>query len=221
MNQRTLLNNWRLDMSYEVVTPEDDPESHEIYITTILKNEKVQENFKRTIRDGEIFQMYFSMKDLSKDDTIKVQVPAPTADQNNDVEEKDVTVPFYENVVCSMQYFDNDEVKTANHDPDKTGLPYPEDKQKMKLKTRQSCGIIPVYKWNSGTYDEVAMYHDDSQQCAVGAECPNCQGSDWEVDLTKTRFEVNWDGDTNTYFEARCTFKRPFKGKNMQNIELY
>jgi len=87
----------------------------------------------------------------------------------------------------------------------------------MKLKTRQSCGIIPVYKWNSGTYDEVAMYHDDSKACDPDTQtCPqNCQGDDWEIDLTKTRFTVSEDGSD---FEARCTFKRSFAAGAMREI---
>jgi len=56
VNQRTLLNAWSLDMEYEVdATSENDPSKNVIYLTTILKNDKVLENFNRKIQDGEIF----------------------------------------------------------------------------------------------------------------------------------------------------------------------
>lgn len=95
--------------------------------------------------------------------------------------------------------------------------PYPEDKQSMKLKTRQSCGIIPVHKWNSGTYDEVAMYHDESIVCDPDTTtCPqNCQGNDWTIDLEKTSLTISEDGDS---FEARCTFKRSFAEGAMREM---
>ena len=79
----------------------------------------------------------------------------------------------------------------------------------MPLKTRQSCGHIPVHKWNSGTFDETAIYHDDSVQCNFETEtCPrNCEGNDWTIDLENTKFIVSESGDS---FEARCTMKRSF-----------
>ena len=85
-------------------------------------------------------------------------MPAPTADLNSDIKEETVNVPFYENVVCSMQYKKgtvNEDGSLVN-DGTANVTPYPADKQDMNLMTRQSCGIIPVYKWNSGTYEEVA-----------------------------------------------------------------
>ena len=79
----------------------------------------------------------------------------------------------------------------------------------MKLKTRQSCGNIPVHKWNAGTYEDVAVYHNDAVACDPDTEsCPrNCEGDDWSVDLDNTKFTVSEDGES---FVAQCTIKRSF-----------
>ena len=71
-----------------------------------------------------------------------------------------------------------------------------------------------MHKWNSGTYDEVAIYHDDSVACS-GETCQNCQGDDWTINLEKTKFTVSEDGNE---FEARCTFSRPFSSASMREI---
>ena len=208
VNQRTLLNDWRLDMMYEVDAEESREASKNILsVTTILTNKDVTKNGRKVIQDGEIFQTYFSMKDPEQQGEVTVQIPAPTADLDKTIDEMQVPVPFYENFVCSMQYFKE---KTANIEP-----PFPEDQQTiLKSKTRQSCGVIPVHKWNSGTYDEVAIYHDDSVACS-GDKCINCQGDDWTIDLEKTKFIVSEDGNE---FEARCTFSRPFSKGSMREI---
>ena len=87
----------------------------------------------------------------------------------------------------------------------------------MKLITRQSCGFIPVHKWNSGTFDETAIYHDESEDCLLSSgNCPrNCEGSDWVIDLENTKFTVSEDGNK---FEARCTMKRSFNKGSMREI---
>ena len=51
---------------------ERNPEQNFISVTTILKNDKVVDNFKRRIKDGEIFQTYFSLKDPEKEGTIQI-----------------------------------------------------------------------------------------------------------------------------------------------------
>ena len=130
VNQRTLLNDWHLDMMYEVDAEESrEPSENILSITTILINKNVTKNGRKVIQDGEIFQTYFSMKDPEKQKEVTVQIPAPTADLDKTIEEMQVPVPFYENFVCSMQYFKE---TTANIEP-----PFPEDKQTiLKSKTR-------------------------------------------------------------------------------------
>ena len=67
VNQRTLLNDWQLDMMYEVDAEESRESSKNILsITTILSNKNVTKNGRKVIQDGEIFQTYFSMKDPAK-----------------------------------------------------------------------------------------------------------------------------------------------------------
>lgn len=139
------------------------------------------------------------MQDPEKEKLVEVQIPAPTADLDKDIEIKKVSVPFYENFVCSLQYI-----------KDKTDkVPYPESLSEIPARTRQSCGLMPVYKWNSGTWDEVAMYHNENPPCdpSIEGDCKDCEGKDWQIDLEKTGFVVSEDGKK---FEAKCTFKRRF-----------
>ena len=73
VNNRTLLNDWRLSIEYSVDAEDGRaPEQNYISVTTILKNDNVTENFKRRIKDGEIFQTYFSLKDPEKASVIKI-----------------------------------------------------------------------------------------------------------------------------------------------------
>ena len=73
VNNRTLLNDWRLSIEYNVDAEQGRaPEQNFISVTTILKNDKVVDNFKRRIKDGEIFQTYFSLKDPEKEGKIKI-----------------------------------------------------------------------------------------------------------------------------------------------------
>ena len=68
-----MLNDWRLSLEYNVDADENrPPEQNYISVTTILKNDKVVSNFKRRIKDGEIFQTYFSLKDPEKEGKIKI-----------------------------------------------------------------------------------------------------------------------------------------------------
>lgn len=137
------------------------------------------------------------MKDPEKQESIPIKLPAPTADLEKDVTEMTVDVPYYENFVCSMQY----NAKTRNVSP------YPEEAQPdVPLATRQSCGNIPVQKWNSGTFDLTAEYKPGT-----------CEGSDWTIDLEKTRIEESEDG---TSIEAKCTFKRPFAAGGLREIKF-
>ena len=90
-------------MMYEVDAMEDrEPEDNFISITTILSNSQVTEDFKRTIKNGEIFQTYFSMKDPELVGVVNLQVPAPTDDFENEFVDIATPTPFYENIVCSM-----------------------------------------------------------------------------------------------------------------------
>ena len=105
VNNRTLLNDWELLFEYSVDAKSDrSPKDNKITITTILRNVNVLDDFKRRIKDGEVFQTYFSMKDPAKQGTIDIQIPAPTADLENKFTELSVDVPFFENFVCSMEY---------------------------------------------------------------------------------------------------------------------
>ena len=67
---------------------------------------------------------------------------------------------------------------------------------------------MPVYKWMYGGYAETAKYKP------AGPE--TCDGSDWSVDLDKTKIIENDDGSE---VEVRCTFKRPFSAGAMRAIE--
>ena len=72
-----------------------------------------------------------------------------------------------------MQYFKD---KTAN----KESYPKLPEAELVPIRTRQSCGIMPVYKWNSGTWDEVAMYHNENPPCdPLNETCKDCEGQDW------------------------------------------
>ncbi len=79
--------------------------------------------------------------------------------------------------------------------------PYPGD-----YFSRQSCGLLPLYKWNSGVFTDVGDY---------GESAP-CDGSDWQIDLEKTKITESEDGQT---VEARCTFKRSFAAGAMREIK--
>ena len=60
-------------MKYEVDAMEDrKPEDNFISITQIMTNDQVTLDFKRKIQNGEIFQMYFSMKDPEKTGEVTV-----------------------------------------------------------------------------------------------------------------------------------------------------
>lgn len=66
------------------------------------------------------------MKDPELVGVVNLQIPAPTDDFENIFVDIATPTPFYENIICSMQY----NADTANV------TPYPEDMQSMKLKTR-------------------------------------------------------------------------------------
>lgn len=98
-----MLNNWALDLEYEVDAKKDRaPEDNFIYITTILKNY----NLEKKIEEGEIFQTYFSMKDKDKEQSLTVTLPAPTENLEDTNVSKKVDVPFYENFICSLVYYE-------------------------------------------------------------------------------------------------------------------
>ena len=78
-------------------------------------------------------------------------------------------MPFYENFVCSLVYSE----QTANV------TPYPE----TAVYSVQSCGVMPINKWNSGTFDTVGLYTS-----------PTCDGSDWSIDYEKTKIVESGDG---------------------------
>lgn len=103
VNNRTLLNDWELDLVYYVDAMEDQSASKNMLtIEMTLRNANVRDDFKRKIKDKEIFQMWFSMADPNKKESVTVQVPAPTADLEEDIQSVDVSVQFFENFVCSL-----------------------------------------------------------------------------------------------------------------------
>jgi len=56
VNNRTLQNKWKLDIEYLVDAEEErNPRNNFIYVSTVLTNDDVTRDFKRRIRDGEIF----------------------------------------------------------------------------------------------------------------------------------------------------------------------
>ena len=56
VNQRTLLNKWKLSVEYQVDAKEERSASENfIYITTVLSNSQVVSDYNRRIQDGEIF----------------------------------------------------------------------------------------------------------------------------------------------------------------------
>ena len=137
-----------------------------------------------------------------------MKLPAPTENLEEDYVYQDVDVPFYENFICSMVY----DSKTKNLDG-----PFPENISKEveingittsieteTIKTHQSCGVMPVYKWLSGTYEETGVYRDGA-----------CDGSDWTIDLDKTSIKESEDGGEVV---ATCTFKRSFAKGAMREI---
>ena len=88
VNNRTLLNGWLLNIEYRVdAEASRDPSQNFIYITTKLRNESILDDFKRTIQPNEIFQTWFSMEDPEQRKMITVQVPAPTADLDQDIKD--------------------------------------------------------------------------------------------------------------------------------------
>jgi len=71
VNNRTLLNKWKLIFKYEIdAAPDREPKDNFLTITTILKNSDVTGDFKRRIGENEIFQTYFSIKDPDKEGEI-------------------------------------------------------------------------------------------------------------------------------------------------------
>jgi wyosine [tRNA(Phe)-imidazoG37] synthetase (radical SAM superfamily) len=71
-------------------------------ITAIVKNTDVlADEFKR-VENGQVFQMYFSLKDPKKQEWMQIQIPAPSTDVDEVWENVTADVPFYENFVCSM-----------------------------------------------------------------------------------------------------------------------
>ena len=53
---RTLNSSWALDLEYAVDAASDrDPSKNFLYVTTVLRNNKFFNDFKRKLKDGEIF----------------------------------------------------------------------------------------------------------------------------------------------------------------------
>ena len=105
VNQRTLQNHWSLLLDYQVDAEEKrDPKDNWLYVTLTLKNDKVVDDFKRRIKNGEIFQTYFSMKDVAQQQMMTVDLPAPTENLDVDIVQQEVDVPFWENFVCGLEY---------------------------------------------------------------------------------------------------------------------
>jgi hypothetical protein len=116
-------------------------------------------------------------------------------------------VPFYENFICSMMFDEktkNLEVfpTTASIKDKETGR----SSNEKVLESHQSCGIMPIFKWVSGTYQQSGKYRDSA-----------CKGDDWTVDLENTYFKEDELGES---FEAKCTFKRSFAAGAMRAIEF-
>ena len=80
-----------------------------------------------------------------------MRVPSATADLSEAVEIISVPIRKYENFICSLTY---DET-TINLG----GADFPDTPE--TLHQYQSCGYIPVYKWNFHTYDQVGNYGSD------------------------------------------------------------
>ena len=56
VNNRTLLNKWELYMEYSIDADESrSPDQNFIEVTTIMRNKQVVTDFKRSIRNGEVF----------------------------------------------------------------------------------------------------------------------------------------------------------------------
>ena len=56
VNNRTLQNKWELYIEYLVDAKEDRaPKDNFIYVSTVLKNNNVTNDFRRRIRNGEVF----------------------------------------------------------------------------------------------------------------------------------------------------------------------
>ena len=180
-------------------------------MTTILKNSQVTSDFRRCIQNGEIFQTYFSMKDnsASKQQTMTVTLPAPTEKLEVTTMEQEVTVPFYENFVCSLVF--DDATKNVTPFPSTNVIKQvPKSAAKVNGYTHQSCGIMPVYKWMYGGYSETANYIETPTNAA-----DICKGDDWTIDFDRTQIIENEDGSD---VEVRCTFKRPFAAGAMREI---
>ena len=65
----------------------------------------------------------------------------------------------------------------------------------MPLATRQSCGNIPLYKWNSGTFDIVGKYSDKADVNGnFDTHCMTTTNWTWEPDLDNTYFTESEDG---------------------------
>ena len=191
VNNRTLLNKWELYMEYSIDAEEGrSPEENFIEITTIMRNEQVVEDYKRKIRNGEVFQTYFSMKDPERSTSMELDIPAPTAELEIETQTITAPVPFYENFVCSIVF--NEENKNVE--------PYPGE-----VFSKQSCGLLPVYKWNSGLFSDVGDY----------GSAATCAGSDWSIVPEHTMIK---EGDDGQFVEARCTFKRSFAAGGMREI---
>ena len=142
------------------------------------------------------------MKDPAKEQSMTVQLPAPTDNLEVDFVYQTIDVPFYENFVCSMTY--NASVKNASSFPS------------ANLSTLQSCGNMPVYKWMSGTYKETGDYTPVNVKTKTAGPC---SGSDWTVDLSRSGIKVNEEND-NYGVEVRCTFKRSFAKGSMREIKF-
>ena len=153
------------------------------------------------------------MKDRAKEDELIVQLPAPTETLDKVFVDQTVDVPFYENFICSLYYDSETKNLSGAAFPEEilkdavlNGVTYPDRLKVKTINKHQSCGVMPVYKWLSGTYEQTGTYLDKA-----------CDGSDWTIDLTKTSIEENEDG---TEVTARCTFKRSFAKGAMREISF-
>ena len=104
------------------------------------------------------------MKDPAKEGLLQVQLPAPTETLDKEHVMQDVDVPFYENFVCSLTY----NASTKNLEG---AFPTGD----AVIHTLQSCGVMPVYKWLSGTYKETGSYLEATSVAKA------CKGTDWTV----------------------------------------
>ena len=79
----------------------------------------------------------------------------------------------------------------------KNVTPYPVAKQEpsVQLATRQSCGNIPLYKWNSGKFDIVGEYKPTTLPSGdTDSHCMTTTDWTWTIDLENTYFTESEDG---------------------------